>query len=57
MTTKIPASTTTTPGITMPSWAGLSRRTQSDRGHPLKVPIKTKVPCTGFHSPDGFFFG
>jgi hypothetical protein len=26
-------------------------------GHPLKVPIKTKVPCTGFHSPTRFFFG
>jgi hypothetical protein len=26
-------------------------------GHPLKVPIKTRVSPIGFHSPTCFFFG
>jgi hypothetical protein len=39
----------------------LDKRVRSEnplkRGHPLKVPIKTKVSCTGFPSLRCFFFG
>ena len=29
----------------------------AQKGHPLKVPIKTKVSPTGLRSPTRFFFG